>query len=119
MRTEFLQFFVQRETWRLSRDFKQHAAGLAEINGMKISAIHHRRDVVAEIDEMLAPLKLFGVVLRSKSNMMHRTGGDAAHRGVGLTKQVNDSAGRRIVRGGESKPVARFVNQTIAEAIGE
>src|SRR6266487_5015655 len=117
MCAEFLQFFVQRKTGWLGRDFEQHAAGLTEINGVKISAIHHWRDVVAKIDEMLAPLKLFGVVLRSKSNMMHRTGGDAAHRGVGLTKQVNDSARRELVRGGEAKPVARFVKQTIAKTL--
>src|ERR1700746_2235858 len=116
MRAEFLQFFVQRETWRVSRDFEQHAAGLTEINGMKIIAIHHRRDVVAKIDEMLAPLELFGVVLRSKSNVMHRTGGDAARRGVGLVKQVNDSAGSRVVCRGKAKPIPRFVNQTVAEA---
>src|SRR4029077_13950226 len=116
MRAEFIQFFVQRETWRVSRDFEQHAAGFAEINGMKIIAIHHWRDVVAKIDEMLAPLELFGVVLRSKSNVMHRTGGDAAHGGVGLIKQVNDSAGRRAVRGGKAKPIPRFVDQTVAEA---
>ena len=71
MRAEFFQFFVQRKTGWLGSDFEQHAAGLAEIDGMKISAIDHRRDVVAEIDEMLAPLELFGVVLRSKSNVMH------------------------------------------------
>ena len=46
----------------------------------------------------------------------HRTGGEAAHRGVGLTKQVNDSAGRRAVRGAKAKPIPRFVNQTVAEA---
>src|SRR5437773_12033266 len=119
MRAEFLQFFVQRKTGWLGSDFEQHAAGLAEIDGMKISAIDHRRDVVAEIDEMLAPLELFGLVLRSKGNMMHRTGRDAAHRGVGLTKQVDNSARRRVVRGGESKPVARFVNQTIAKGFGQ
>src|SRR5438046_1967374 len=111
MRAEFVQFFVQRKTGRLSRDFEQHAAGLAEIDGMKISAIDHRRDVAAEINEMLAPLELFGLVLRAKGNMMHRTGRNATHRRVGLTKQVNDSARRGLVRGGESKPVARFVNQ--------
>src|SRR5215831_5273655 len=105
MRAEFLQFLVQRKTWRLGRDFEQHAAGLAEINGMKIVAIHDRRDVVTKIDEMLAPLELFGVVLRSESNVMHRTGGDAPHRSVGLTKQVNDSAGHRAVCGGKSKPI--------------
>src|SRR5215510_8144241 len=97
MGTELVQLFVHRETWRLSRDFEQHTAGLAKINGMEIIAVHHRRDVIAKFDEMLAPLEVFGVVLRSKSNVMHRTGSDAAHRGVGLAKQVDDSAGRRIV----------------------
>ena len=103
MRAEFLQFFVQRKTGCLGSDFEQHAAGLAEIDGMKISAIDHRCDVVAEIDEMLAPLELFGLVLRAKGNVMHRTGRDATHRGVGLTKQVNDSARRGLVRGYRSR----------------
>ena len=71
MRTEFFQFLVQRKTGRLGRDFEQHAAGFAEINGMKISAIDYWRDVVAKIDEMLAPLELFRLVLRSKRNVMH------------------------------------------------
>ena len=70
MHTEFVQFLVQRETGRLGCDFEQHAAGLAEINGMKISAIDYWRDVVAKIDEMLAPLELFGLVLCSKRNVM-------------------------------------------------
>ena len=64
----------------------------------------------------IAPLELFGVVLRSKSNVMHRTGDDAARRGVGLIKQVNDSAGSRVVCRGKAKPILRFVNQTVAEA---
>src|SRR4030095_1176761 len=99
MCTEFVQFFIQRKTGGLGRDFEQHAAGFTEINGMKISAIDYWRDVVAKIDEMLAPLDLFGLVLRSKRNMMHRTGCAAADRGVGLTQQVDNSARRRIVRG--------------------
>ena len=71
MCTEFVQFFIQSKAGRLSRDFKQHATGLAEINGMKVSAIDYWRDVVAKVDEMLAPLELFGLVLRSKRNVMH------------------------------------------------
>ena len=71
MHTEFFQFFIQRETRRLSRDFKEHAAGFAEVNGMKIRAIDYWCDVVAEIDEMFAPLELFGLVLRSKRNVMY------------------------------------------------
>ena len=71
MRAEFIQFLIQRETGRLSRDFKQHAAGFTEINGMKISAIDYWRDVVAKFDEKLAPLELFGLVLGSKRNVVH------------------------------------------------
>ena len=91
MSAEFFHLLVQRKTGRLSRDFKEHATRFAEINGMKIGAINDWRDVVAKIDETLAPLELFGLVLGSKRNVMHRTGRDAAHCGIGLTQQVNDS----------------------------
>src|SRR6266436_4343425 len=98
MLTEFFHLLVQGETGRLGRDFKKHATGFAEIDGMKISPIDHWRHIVAKIDEMSAPLELFGIVLCAKRNMMNRTGGDASRPGVGQTKQVNDSARRRIVR---------------------
>ena len=71
MHTEFLQFLVRGKTGRVSCDFEQHAARLAEINGMKIRAIDYWRDVVAKINEMFAPLALFGFVLRSKRNVMY------------------------------------------------
>ena len=70
MRAEFFQFLVQCKTGRLGRDFKQHAAGFSEINGMKISAVDYWRDVVAKIHEMFAPLELLGFVLRPKGNVM-------------------------------------------------
>ena len=119
MRAEFFYFLIESKTGRLSCDFEKHAAGLAEINGMKIRAIDYWRDVIATIDEMFAPLELFRLVLRSKGNVMHRTGRDAAHRGVGLAQQVDNSAGRSVVGGCKPKPVSRFVNQTIAETFGE
>ena len=71
MRTEFFQLLVQSKTWWLGRDLKEHAAGFAEINGMKIGAIDHWRHVVAKIDEMFAPLELFVIVLRAKRDVMH------------------------------------------------
>src|SRR5262249_24474399 len=90
-----------------------------EINGMKIGAIDYWCDVVPKIDETLAPLKLFSLVLRSKRDVMHRTGRDAAHRRVWLTNEVQKSARRRIVRRRKPKPVPRFVDQPIAEALGK
>src|SRR6266436_5337190 len=119
MLTEFFHLLVQGETGRLGRNLEENATGLSEINRMKIDAIHHRRDIVAEIDEMLAPLELFGIVLCAKRNMMHRTGGDASAPGVGQTKHVNDSSRRRVIRRCKAKSISRFRDQTIAETVRE
>src|SRR5262249_33794675 len=119
MRTEFLDLLVQSKTGRLSRDFKQHAAGFAEIDRMKISAIDYRRDVVAKIDETLAPHELFGFVPRSKRNVMHRTRRDATHRGIWVTQQVDNSAWRRVIRRDKAESISRFISQTIAEALSK
>ena len=109
MRAEFLQFFIQSETGRLRGDFKKHAAGFAEIDGMKIRPIDHWRHVVAKIDEMFAPLELFGFVLRPERNVMHRTRRDAAHPSVGQTKQVNNSARCSVVGRSKAKPISQFL----------
>src|SRR5882724_1982353 len=119
MRTEFFQLFIKSETGRLGRDFKKHAAGFAEINGMKIGAIDHWRHVITKVDEMFAPLELFVLVLGAECNVMHRARRDLAHPRVGQTKQVDDSARRRVVRRGKPKSVSRFLDQTIAETVGE
>ena len=71
MRTKFFEFFVQSEAGRVSGDFKKDPAWFAEVDGMKIRAIDYRRDVVAKIDQTLAPPELFGLVLRSKRDVMH------------------------------------------------
>src|SRR5439155_26371347 len=113
MRTEFFQLFVQSKAGWLGRDLKKHAAGFAEINGMKVSAIDHWRHVVAKIDEMFAPLELFVIVHRAKRNMMHRTGCDLAHPRVGQTKQVNDSARRRLVHPSTANRVSSLLDQKI------
>src|SRR6266478_2950879 len=106
MRTEVFQFFVQGETGGLSGDFKKDAARFSEINGMKIGAIDYWRHVVAELDEMFAPLQLLGFVLCAKCNMMHRSRRDPAHLGVGHAEEINDPAGRRFVRRSEAETVS-------------
>src|ERR1700746_3392557 len=119
MCAEFFHFFVQGETRRVGCECEQHAARLAEINGMKVRAIDYWRDVVAEVEEMLTPLALFGFVLRAKGNVMRRPSRDAAGRSVGLTQQVDNSAGRGVVRGCKPKPIPRLFNQSIPEALGQ
>src|SRR5437016_5396097 len=119
MCAEFFQLLVQSKTWWLGRDFKKHAAGFAEIDGMKIRPIDHWGDVITKLDELLAPLQLFGFILRPERNVMHRTRSDPARPGVGQTKQIDDSAGCRVVWRGKTKPVARFLEQRIAKTVGE
>src|SRR5438046_10529165 len=106
MRTEFFQLLGQGKTGWLGGDFEQHAARFAKINRMKVRAVDHWRHVVPEIDQMFAPLELFMLVLRSKRDVMHRTRSDAAHACVGQTKQVNDSARRRLVQRSKPKSVS-------------
>src|SRR6266496_215982 len=106
MLAELLQFFVQSETGRLRGDFKKYATGFAEIDGMKIRPIDHWRHIVAKLDEMLAPLELFGFILRPERNVMYRSRRDSARASVRQAKQINDSARRRIVRRRESETVS-------------
>ena len=86
---------------------------------MKIRTIDHGRDVIAKINQMFPPFYLFGLVPRAKGNVMHRTRGNTPHPGVRQTKEVNDSAVRRVVLRTKAKAIARFSNQTIAETVGE
>ena len=85
MCAEFFQFFVQSKTGRLGRNLEENATGLSEINRMKIRPIDHWGHIVAKIDEMLAPLELFGFILRPERNVMHRTRRDSARPSVGQT----------------------------------
>ena len=86
---------------------------------MKIRPIDHRRDIIAEIYEMFVPLQLFGFVLCAKGNMMHRTRRDPAHAGVWHAEEINDPAGRRLLRRREAESVSRFLDQMITKTIGE
>src|SRR5919106_5382598 len=119
MIAELFQFFVQSKTGRFGRDFKEHTAGLAEINGMKVNAIDYWCHVVTKSDQMFSPLELLGIVSRAKSNMMHRTRRDLPHPGIRQAKQINDSARWRVHRCAKAKAVSRFLDQKIAEAVRE
>src|SRR6476620_4040755 len=106
MRTEFFRLFIESKTGWFGRDFKKHAAGFAKINRMKIRAIDYWRHVVAKVDQMFAPLELFVFVLHAKCDVMHRTCRDPPQPGVRQTKQINNSARRRLVRRGKPKSVS-------------
>ena len=85
MCAEFFQLLVQSKTGRLGRNLEENATGLSEINRMKIRPIDHWGHIVAKIDEMLAPLELFGFILRPERNVMYRSRRDSARPSVGQT----------------------------------
>src|SRR6266436_4689449 len=86
---------------------------------MKIYAIDYRSHVVTKINELFAPLKLLLFVTRAKRDVMHRPGRHTANAGIRPAKQVNDSARRAVVIRCESKPVSRFLDQTVTECVSE
>src|ERR1051325_5253068 len=117
MSTELFQFFIQCKTRRFGREFKKNAAVLAEIDGMKVNPIHHRRDIVTEIDQMLPPLKLFGIALDPKSNVMHRSDGDASRLAVRQANEIENTSGDGIVRRSEPITIPRLFHQSITEVV--
>ena len=76
--------FIHGKSRSLRRNLKQNSAGLAEINGMKIEAVDHRRNVETEIDQLFSPAQLFFVVCTAKRNVMHCAGGIDSELSVAL-----------------------------------
>ena len=70
---EFLDTLIRCESRRIGRDLKENASRLAEVDRVKVSAIHHRADVVAEIGQLFATLALTRIVRRAERNVMHAT----------------------------------------------
>ena len=73
---------------------------------MKINAIYYWRHVVAEFDEMLAPLQLLGIVLRAEGDVMYRPGRHMSSPTVRHAKQINDSARPGFGRRDKAKTIS-------------
>src|SRR5207245_1304772 len=52
---EVLERLVDRETRAERRDLEQHAARLAEVDGLEIEAVDHRRRAAAALDHLRPP----------------------------------------------------------------
>src|SRR5579885_262756 len=119
MGSKFFQIFIDRKTRLRGCNLKQHATGLAKVDGTKVGSINYRGDIVAEIEELSAPRQLFLFVARAKRDVVHRTGSDPPGLRVGQANQIDDSARRILVARNESEPITRCLNQTIAKHLGE
>src|SRR3954466_14742829 len=94
-------------------DFEEDAAGLAEINGMKILAIDHRRDAKAERVQFFAELHLLLFVFRAEGDVMDGTGGDVPEPDIRSLEQVDL---RRAARSeGKAAPSFLFAGKGEAE----
>src|SRR5881394_1479898 len=73
---EILQRFIHREARRVGGDLEEHAARLAEIDGVEIFAVHHGCDVVTLRGDQRAPGTLLLIAGRAKGHVMYTAGGD-------------------------------------------
>ena len=119
MVAQFLNIFVQCETWRIGRDLKQHAARLAEVNRVKISSIDHRSYVVTEIDETFAPHELLGGIAGAKCDVMDRASCYATGRTVGRAQQIDNPSGFCFARCRQSKTTIQLFHQPVTKRFGQ
>ena len=68
---EFVDRFVAGETRWIGGDLEKDSAWFTEVDRSKIDAIHHRADVIAEIEDLFPPLLLAGIIRNAKRDMMN------------------------------------------------
>src|SRR5680860_306978 len=112
------QRFVDGEPGRIGGDLQEHAAGLAEVDGAEVVAVDDRRDVIAVLDDLLAPCLLRLVVGRAPGDMVHGAGGHQAPRRLGLADHVDDLAGCSVADR-EAEPLAGPLGQREAQRVDQ
>ncbi len=69
--TELVRRFVNSKTRGIRRQLEQHAAGLPEINGMKIAAVDDRSYIDVLFEQFLTPRSLRLVVSHPPGDVVH------------------------------------------------
>ena len=95
---EVLLRLVDRKPWRIGGDLEQHPARLAVVNRVEIIPIDDRRHVVAEPDQLSAPLQLLRLVRRTPRDVMDSTCSKSSHSPSRLAEQI-DRGGRTTAAG--------------------
>lgn len=101
-----LKRLIQCESWRISRQFKQHASRFPEIDGVEISSVEDWSHVET-LGDFGSPLKLGGVIHSAKGDVMHCAGPLSTIACVRIDKQV-DVIAQSASRGGEPNPAILF-----------
>src|SRR6267154_11275 len=97
--TERFNRLVERKPWRIGSQFKQHAARLTKVNGVKVSAVEHWCDIQRTCHQHFAPLELRSIVSSTKRDMMHTARAHAAVGELGLDQDIDVIAQGASFRG--------------------
>src|SRR5215469_3515823 len=103
---------------RVSRDFKQHASGFAEINGMKILAVNNWGDVVFEFRQFTPPTLLLLVGCGSPSHVMDGSYGNSSESCFRSANQVDHRTGHSV-RDGIAEAVPLFCDLPKSQSLNQ
>ena len=82
----------------IGSDLEEHAAGLAEVDGLEVLPVQHRRDIEAQGQNGLPPSELLGLIARAEGDVMHRARAHPSAHLVGLAQQVDNSGRDFLLR---------------------
>src|SRR5262245_44415699 len=81
---------INKEAWRYGRYFEQDSARLAEIDGLEVAAIHHRRHAQSTLQEILAQRQLLFGRRDGECDMVHGAQSVRRSRRVGIVLNVDE-----------------------------
>src|SRR5262249_16312992 len=91
-RAKVFDALIGRKARRICGDLKQHTAGFAEVNGMKILAVDDRRDIVLKFRQCTAPTHLLLAGRSSPRHVMHSSYGNSPRTPFRNTDQIDYGA---------------------------
>src|SRR5260370_7938278 len=88
-----LQSLVSCKAGRISRNFKQHAAGFAKVNGAEILTVDDWRNVVVEFRQRISPLQLLVICRGSPCHVMDGPHRNPSRSSLGRANQIDATTG--------------------------
>ena len=111
MGAQLVHGLIRRKARRIGRNLKQHAARFVKIDGVKILAVGHRRNVKTRFGEFQLPGQLRFLAFRTERHVMNRTRAQRSLAPVRPDQKVD----RISRRSGIAGPVPLTRRQFIAE----
>ncbi len=87
---QFINFFVDSETWRIGGQFEQHSARFSEIDRFEIASVYYRRNIQSYVHDSFSPALLLLPVGHTPRDVVYRPDRYKAPWFVGCMNQINE-----------------------------